>query len=145
MKNLIPILLILFSCSNGKENGKVAEKSGKDPDANWLTLYNADSARTDYKKGNRRILQYGLRMVILPEKIHDSLCNAYHFVNYDAGDCEATKKFTNGVEEYNTEMRKLLEQLNGKGWHERYIKVIDSFIDIERSKKDDGLVEPEKE
>ena len=141
MKFIWLIFVLFISCSTKQE----AKEVGKDPNADWLTIYNADSARIDFKNGKRRILSYGMGMLIIPEKVHDSLCKAFNFEVFQAADCEVTDAFVKGAEEYNAEMRKLLEQVNGKNWHDRYVQVIDSFMTIEQNREiDEGNLEMEE-
>lgn len=141
MKYLIFISVIfIFSCTSKKE-----VPDGKDPNADWLTLYNADSARIDFKNGNRRILCYGLREMMISQEQSDSLCKVFNFYEFEAAGCEVTDEFIKGVDEYNQEMEFLLKKLNGKNWREKYLNIMDSLHKIQRlrdeieNKNDDSI------
>jgi len=126
----IPLMFFL-ACSSQQEEKKLAVA-----DDLGLVIYNADSARNDFEKGNRRIMLYGLRAMRLPQEVNDSLCKAYHFTEYEATGCEVTDAFLKGVQEYNQAMYALLDELNGKDWRNRYEKTLDSLVDLHRKRQE---------
>lgn len=127
MKYIAYLLVIFnFSCASKKEEKKIKSEEG------WLAIYNANSARIDFKKGDRRILCYGLRAMMIPLEQNDSLCKAYNFYEFEAAGCEVTAEFMNGANVYNTEMIRLLEQINGKGWFRKYLDEFDALAKKER-------------
>lgn len=127
--------LIFCACTSSRQEAKIRG------DIEGLTIYNADSARNDFAKGNRRLLTYGLTASVLSQETEDSLCRFFHFTYFPAAGCEVTDDFRKGVSEYNNEMARLLEQVNGKGWHAKYRAIVDSLwaINAEEGRKEDSL------
>jgi hypothetical protein len=60
----------------------------------------------------------------------------YHFTEYEAAGCEVTNAFTKGVDAYNTTMRTLLEELNGKGWQKEYIRIVNELDEVYRQREE---------
>jgi hypothetical protein len=77
-------------------------------------IYNADSARSDLKRGKLRWLVYGSKFYVSP--CRSAIAHKYGFTYFQASGCEVTERFLKGVEEYNSEMQKLLVPKNGEGW-----------------------------
>lgn len=126
--------LAFYACTSSRQEAKIRG------DVEGLTIYNADSARNDFAKGNRRLLTYGFTSMLGREK-EDSLSRLFHFAYYPAAGCEVTDEFTKGVSEYNNEMALLLEQVNGKGWHAKYRAIVDSLwaIETKEEQKNDSI------
>src|SRR5574338_510470 len=119
---LIGVILSLFSCT-----GKNVSETGINVDL--LTMYTADSARADYKKGNFRILVFGLRVSMGDDDSVNVIDRKYGITYYEAAGCEVTSEFMAGVKQYNDEMIRLMEKQNGKKWYERYLKEIGNYQD----------------
>ncbi len=110
MRYLVLILSIMFlSCSENKCS-------------KWDNL-NADSARVDFKKENYRFFKpwHGCDSSGTPI---NTLGDYYHmrFSLIEPDEC-----FSDGIYEYEEEMIRLMESINGKGWYNKYELLVDSI------------------
>ena len=94
--------------------------------------YNYFTAKEDIKKGNIRLLYYGLPAITSKDNEMEKVRAKYGFKDFNLG-CGFTDEELRTTNIYNEVMEEYLEKRNGKNWVNNLKRELDSLYKIARS------------
>lgn len=94
-----------------------------------ICKYNFLTAKIDILNEDLKIVTVGLPF--FSNKELNGITKKYGFKNVNFG-CIVTQHELNGINSYNSEMKRHLDKKNGLNWQQKYKKEIDSLIKIKR-------------